>query len=210
MIHEAYIQILEFNIYFKSSIQTNPLLGINSWCYNSQQFMVGKCLVFLTSEWAASKPQMTNRRCCQDSVAFASCRWALNRYFCPIHTECLQRCSTCCSAAALTGQGVMEPLQKKPFWKYRYLCKSFSSETIIGRRDFQNLTHTGIMRILQVSFQYYHIYTCLAVGFRLWMFSAKQEPLTNKDQPPSLQQAWLICLNPPTSVRGQPGPYLAC
>lgn len=24
--------------------------------------------MFLTSEWAANKPQMTNRRCCQDSV----------------------------------------------------------------------------------------------------------------------------------------------
>lgn len=74
-------------------------------------------------------------------------------------------------------------------------------------------SHTGIMRILDISFQYSHICKHLPGSrFQALNVFAKQEPLTNKDQPPSLQLAWLNLLEPPPSpppVSGQPGPYLA-
>lgn len=71
-------------------------------------------------------------------------------------------------------------------------------------------SHTGIMQILEISFQYYHICKyLLGSSFQALNFT-KQEALT-KTSLLHFNCFGLISLNPPlTGVRGQPGPYLAC
>lgn len=156
---------------------------------------------------------------------FSSCRWTLDRHFCPIHTECLQRCSSCCSAAALTGQGVKQPLLKTHSENTGTCASHFPVKPLLAGETYQqerlpkfDSPLTGIMRILDISFQYSPICKYLPGSrFQALNVFAKQEPSTNKDQPPSLQLAWLNLLeplpSPPASVRAAwalPGTWIRC
>lgn len=59
-------------------------------------------------------------------------------------------------------------------------------------------SHTGIMQIIKVSFQYYHVCKCMPSSrFQALKVTNKQESLTNKDQHPSFKLAWLNLLENP-------------
>lgn len=108
-------------------------------------------------------------------------------------------------SSSLTGQRVKEPLQKTHCRNAGTCASHFPVKPLVQQQErlpkFDS--HTGIMQILGVSFQYYHICKYLpGSGFQALNVFTKQEALTNKDQPPSFQLLWLCLLSPPPVVAG--------
>lgn len=117
-------------------------------------------------------------------------------------------------SSSFTGQGVKEPWQKTHCKNAGTCASCFPVKPLLEQQERLPKcdSHTGIMQVLEVSFQYYHICKYLSgSSFQALNVFTKQEALTNKDQPPAFG---LICLNPPpTGVRDSPalpGSWIQC